>query len=155
MEPGQEPGRLTIFHINGCRIWHLTLGQRFQEPSGTRPGTRPPSDISYKWLWDFAPYVGSSFQEPSGTKPGTKQNVRLVNILLKSHFPEPGGTKLGSKQPNEIPCMILYIFMCGPALIIILFKRAGRPPQEHLLNSIIRGWRVFDTRRGDEAHFSS
>ena len=112
------------------------------------------NNISYKLLQDFACYVKSRFQEPSGAKPGTKQNVRLVNILLKSHFPEPGGTKPGSKHPNEIPCMILYFFMCGPALIIILFKRPGRPPQEHLLNSIIRGWRVFDTRGGDEAHFS-
>ena len=38
--------------------------------------------------------------------------------------------------------------MGAPALIIILFKRAGRPPEEHLLNSIIRGGRVFDALGG-------
>ena len=90
----------------------------------------------------------TTFPEPGGTRPGTRQNVRLVAILLIERFPEPGGTRPGSRHPSEIPCIILYFFMGAPALIIILFKRAGRPPEEHLLNSIIRGGRVFDALGG-------
>jgi len=64
-EPSQEPSRLAIFHTNCCMFLHFMLGPRFQEPGGTRPGTKPPSDISYKLLYVFAFYVGSAF---SGTR---------------------------------------------------------------------------------------
>ena len=36
VEPGQEPGRLAIFHTNCCMFSQFVLGPRFREPRGTR-----------------------------------------------------------------------------------------------------------------------